>query len=123
MSVASQLIESYSKNGDTKSTMSKQMKHLDLTLLSKTAVGNHVLHTRLGAPIETITEEKTARQRSPNVDGSQNDVTLDEELVQKLNGQTTRRGMTMAMISTARRSPRYLGKYDGEAAGTYDNDD
>lgn len=59
------------------------MKHLDLTLLSKTAVGNHVLHTRLGAPIETIAEEKTARQRSPNVDGSptHNDVTLDEDLV------------------------------------------
>jgi len=61
MSVASQLIDSYSKNGDTKSSVSKQFKALDLTLLSKTAVGNHVLHTRLGAPIETITEEKTAR--------------------------------------------------------------
>ena len=87
MSVASQLIDSYSKNGDTKSSVSKQFKALDLTLLSKTAVGNHVLHTRLGAPIETITEEKTARQRSPNVEGEPNgEVTLDEELVQKLNG-------------------------------------
>ena len=46
-------------------------------------------------------------------------MTLDEELVQKLNGQTTRRGINMAMISTARRSPRYLGKYD---EGTYDED-
>ncbi len=45
------------------------MKHLDLSLLSKTAVGNHVLHTSLGAPIETITEEKTARQRSPHIEG------------------------------------------------------
>lgn len=87
MSVASQLIDTYSKNGDTKSSVSKQFKALDLTLLSKTAVGNHVLHTRLGAPIETITEEKTARQRSPNVEGEPNgEVTLDEELVQKLNG-------------------------------------
>ena len=87
MSVASQLIDTYSKNGDTKSSVSKQFKALDLTLLSKTAVGNHVLHTRLGAPIETITEEKTARKRSPNVEGEPNgEVTLDEELVQKLNG-------------------------------------
>jgi hypothetical protein len=75
------LIDSYSKNGDTKSQVSKQFKALDLTLLSKTAVGNHVLHTRLGAPIETITEEKTARQRSPNVEGEPNELTLDEELV------------------------------------------
>ena len=44
------------------------MKNLDLSLLSKTAVGNHVLHTRLVAPIETITEEKTARQRSPHIE-------------------------------------------------------
>ena len=103
--------------------MSKQMKHLDLTLLNKTAVGNHVLHTRLGAPIETITEEKTARQRSPKIDGSptRNEVTLDEDLFQKLNGQTTRRGMNMAMISTARRSPRYLGKYDNDGT-IYDED-
>jgi len=90
------------------------MKHLDLSLLSKTAVGNHVLHTRLGAPIETITEEKTARQRSPHIEEvTINDVTLDNELLQKLNnGQTTRRAMNIAMVSTARRSPRYLGKYD-----------
>lgn len=44
---------------------------------------------------------------------------MDEDLAQKLNGQTTRRGMNMAMISTARRSPRYLGKYDD---ATYDED-
>ena len=93
------------------------MKNLDLTLLSKTAIGNHVLHTRLGAPIETITEEKTARQRSPNAEGvTMNEVTLDDELLLKLNnGQTTRRAMNFAMVSTARHSPRYLGKYD-EAA-------
>jgi hypothetical protein len=90
------------------------MKNLDLSLLSKTAVGNHVLHTRLVAPIETITEEKTARQRSPHIEEvTINDVTLDNELLQKLNnGQTTRRAMNIAMVSTARRSPRYLGKYD-----------
>ena len=90
------------------------MKNLDLSLLSKTAVGNHVLHTRLGAPIETITEEKTARQRSPHIEEvTINDVTLDNELLQKLNnGQTTRRAMNIAMVSTARHSPRYLGKYD-----------
>ncbi len=90
------------------------MKHLDLSLLSKTAVGNHVLHTRLGAPIETITEEKTARQRSPHIEEvTINDVTLDNELLQKLNnGQTTRRAINITMVSTARRSPRYLGKYD-----------
>ena len=114
------MIDSYSKNGDTKSQVSKQFKALDLTLLSKTAVGNHVLHTRLGAAIETIAEEKTARQRSPNIEESpNNEVTLDDDLVKKLNGQTTRRGMNMAMISTARRSPRYLGKYDD---ATYDED-
>ena len=45
-------------------------------------------------------------------------MTLDEDLVQKLNGQTTRRGMNLAMISTARRSPRYLGNYDD---ATYDD--
>jgi hypothetical protein len=90
------------------------MKNLDLSLLSKTAVGNHVLHTRLVAPIETITEEKTARQRSTHIEEvTINDVTLDNELLQKLNnGQTTRRAMNIAMVSTARRSPRYLGKYD-----------
>ena len=69
ISVASQLIDTYSKQGDTKSQASKTIKNLDLSLLSKTAIGNHVLHTRLGAPIETITEEKTFRgynNRSPD---------------------------------------------------------
>ncbi len=68
ISVASQLIDTYSRGGDAKSQTN--IKNLDLSLLSKTAVGNHVLHTRLGAPIETITEEKTARgfNRSPGGD-------------------------------------------------------
>ena len=61
-----------------------------------------------------LLKKKTARQRSPHIEEvTINDVTLDNELLQKLNnGQTTRRAMNIAMVSTARRSPRYLGKYD-----------
>ena len=70
------------------------------------------MQTRTGATIATITEEKaSARIEGPSyIEGC--DIVLDDELLLKININTSRGGAAAALISTNRRSPRYVGEYD-----------
>ena len=110
VSVASQVLDNLSKADCLRSQTSLGFNKDRFKLSFQPA--KQLQQSRAAGGIATITEEKaSARIDGPLYTEAQGDVEIDDEYLLKLN-QNTSRGAAAALISTNRRSPRYLGEYD-----------